>query len=182
MIDLNKFRKKLKTFERIDSCNFPHTFDEFWKWKTKTEIAGGHILDEDHIEETYEKLRNILRLWKAYRAVPEIWKWEATEKEHEEIGLKGFMPIDSARYKWEIRLKNSLKRIAGDYDQIRSYSLLEFELTPERPLRKIWHELGRIKEPDGKRNPFGEYFVVAITKPLMFLWGQTVAFDSNSPK
>ena len=69
----------------------------------------------------------------------------------------------------ERRLKDSLKRIADDYDQIRSYSLLEFKLTPERPLRKIWHELGRIKEPDGKRNPFGEYFVVAITKPLMLL-------------
>ena len=72
------------------------------------------------------------RLWKAYRGVPEIWEYEVTEEGHEEIELNGYVPINSARYKWEIRLKDSLNSIAYDYDQIRSYSLLEFDLTPQR--------------------------------------------------
>lgn len=49
-------------------------------------------------------------------------------------------------------------------------------------MRLIWHELGRVKEKDGKRNEFGYYFIVATCKPLIFLWGQTLAFDSRVRK
>jgi hypothetical protein len=46
---------------------------------------------------------------------------------------------------------------------------------PLEELEKIWNELGSVK-------PQGEYdkgeLVMTITKPLMFLWGQTPAFDS----
>ena len=38
--------------------------------------------------------------------------------------------------------------------------------------------MGRTKEENGKKNEEGAYYIVAIAKPLMFLWGQTLAFDS----
>jgi len=41
----------------------------------------------------------------------------------------------------------------------------------------IWHELGSIKDK-GILNSEGYYLVMPITKPLLFLWGQTLAFDS----
>jgi len=65
------------------------------------------------------------------------------------------------------------------YNKIRNYSLLEFDEVPIEPLQLIWHELGRVKERNGNRDPNGIYYVIAVTKPLMFLWGQTLAFDSN---
>jgi hypothetical protein len=61
-------------------------------------------------------------------------------------------------------------------NQIRRYSLLEFERVPGEPLELVWHELGCVKEFE--KNPVGYYPAMATTKPLMFLWGQTLAFDS----
>lgn len=41
----------------------------------------------------------------------------------------------------------------------------------------IWHELGCVKTVE-RKHARGYYLVMATTKPLMFLWGQTLAFDS----
>jgi len=54
--------------------------------------------------------------------------------------------------------------------------LLEFDKIPNEPLEIIWHELGSIKTFE--KNKGGYYLAMATTKPLMFLWGQTLAFDS----
>ena len=54
---------------------------------------------------------------------------------------------------------------------------MEFSEIPDGPLELIWHELGSVKTVGGK-NPRGYYLVMPTTKPLMFLWGQTLAFDS----
>jgi hypothetical protein len=69
-----------------------------------------------------------------------------------------------------------MQNIAESYDKIRNFSLTEFDRTPVRELEKIWAELGSIK-PQGDYGQYGE-LVMTITKPLMFLWGQTPAFDS----
>lgn len=36
-----------------------------------------------------------------------------------------------------------------------------------------------MKEADGSPSKGGEYFVIAVCKPLMLIWGQTLAFDSR---
>lgn len=81
--------------------------------------------------------------------------------------------------RWREILEISLGRISEAYNQIRSYSLLEFNEVPQEPLELIWHELGRVKEKDGVIEPKGDYYIVPISKPLMFLWGQTLVFDSK---
>ena len=73
-------------------------------------------------------------------------------------------------------LKVSLQKIAVTYNDIRKYSLLNFSKIPEEKLELIWNELGAVK--DGGKNAGEYYLVMAATKPLMFLWGQTLAYDS----
>ena len=152
MINIKQFKLRHQHFQHIDSVHYPYTFDEFWKWKVKTETENEHILDNNHREETYRKLSRTLPIWQTYRGVP---------------GLR-----------WRETLKKSLERMTDAYDQIRGFSLLEFSEVPDEPIKLIWHELGRVKEKDGSRKPGGWYYVIAICKPLIFLWGQTVAFDS----
>lgn len=61
---------------------------------------------------------------------------------------------------------------------MRIYTLLDFDSIPFEILEVIWHELGRVKEYDGKRDKNGYYYVISICKPLLLVWGQTLAFDS----
>ena len=150
-IDLEQFKSRFQSFRKFDYKSYPHCFGEFWKWKLRTETKSEHILDAKHIEETYDKLGKTLK----------IWQWHRPEK---------FSKLAK-------KLKNALERISNAYNQIRSYSLLEFSEVPDKPLESIWHELGCVKTAGGK-NPNGYYLVMATTKPLMFLWGQTLAFDS----
>lgn len=149
MINLTLFISRLKTFGRLD---YAGDFDGFWKRKLGIETKNGHILDNNHRGETYRRLCSILPRWLTYRGAPGI--------------------------NWRQVLEDSLKRISEAYDQVRNYSLLQFNEVPEAPLKLIWHELGRVKENEGNTNPSGWYYIIAITKPLMFLWGQTLAFDS----
>ena len=150
MIDLTRFMSRLKIFGHLD---YAGDFDGFWKWKLGIEARGGHILDDNHRRETYGRLCSILPRWLTYRGAP--------------VGIK-----------WKQVLEDSLTRISEAYNQVRNHSLLQFREVPDEPLRSIWHELGRVKEESGNTNPGGWYYIVAITKPLMFLWGQTLAFDS----
>jgi len=149
MIDLKQFKIRHKLFAKLD---YDNAFAGFWGYKTKTETENNHILDNNFGKETYRRLCWILPKWHAYRGVPGI--------------------------KWMEVLKDSLSNMSEAYNQIRNYSLLVFDEVPIEPLQLIWHELGRVKETNGKRDDNGMYYVVAVTKPLMFLWGQTVAFDS----
>jgi hypothetical protein len=149
MIDLKEFRAKLRTFEPY----YMREFDEFWRWKIKTETERKHILDDKYRDQTCSKLWSILRGWQAYR------------------------PYNSTAC---LRvLEDALKKMADAYNQIRSYSLLEFDKIRDEPLKLIWHELGRVKEIGGRKNKYGYYYIVSLSKHLMFLWGQTPAFDSR---
>ena len=150
MIDLDLFIKRFKMFKAYDYAN---DFYEFWRWKIKVEQdETQHILDEKNRTRTHGKLKLIMRAWQTYR------------------------PFDS-----EIcleRLESSLEEIASSYYNIKDYSLLNFKDAPVKELRLIWDKLGCVKEPDGRENVVSIYYVIAVAKPLMFLWGQTLTFDS----
>lgn len=117
----------------------------------KIETGRGHILDSEHLDETCNRLSRTLK----------VWQWHRPER------FSGLAQ----------KLKNALERMCDAYNQIRGCSLLEFNEIPREPLEQVWHELGSVKT-DGGKNPGGYYLVMATTKPLMFLWGQTLAFDS----
>ena len=143
----------LEEFRTKLHTRYMSEFDGFWRWKIKIETEGEHILDDNYRDQACSKLWSALRGWQAYR------------------------PCDSNVC---LRvLKGALKNMADSYNQIRNYSLLEFDRVPNKPLNVIWHELGRVKEIDGRKNEHGYYYIVSLTKHLMFLWGQTPAFDSK---
>ena len=150
--DLEKFKQKLLYFP----SKYMRDFDGFWKRKLKIEHEHEHVLIDLFREETYNRLHRILNKWQTYR------------------GGDNMNPRET--------LRESLERISDAYDKVRKYSLLEFDKIPVEPLELIWHELGRVKELNGNRNKYGFYYVIAVCKPLMLLWGQTLAFDSNVRK
>lgn len=111
------------------------------------------VLDEDHRNEAFKRLVKILPKWQTYRN-----------------------GANDSPYR---TLKESLKNISGAYNEIRKYSLLEFNEIPLKSLQHIWHEFGRVKEFEGKTNTNGVYYAIAACKPLLLLWGQTPAFDTK---
>ncbi len=139
----------------MDFETYPYSFCEFWKWKLRTETKSGHILDAKHIKETCDKLSRTLKKWQWNRPY-------------------SFLELVE-------RLEGTLEKVCDAYNQIRNYSLLEFNEIPNEPLELIWHELGCVKTGEEK-NLSGYYLVMGTTKPLMFLWGQTLAFDSRVRK
>jgi len=149
MISPDELKTRLGSFPRSYWANF----DYVWKWKIKVESKStDQILDEDHRKEAYARLSKILPRWQTYR-----------------MG-------DSSK-PLEI-LKESLDRISQAYYQLRNYTLLDFDSIPYETLETVWHELGRVKEKEGKRNRYGNYYMIAVSKPLLLIWGQTLAFDS----
>ena len=152
MMDPTQFQAELRSFRRR-RLDYVRDFDRFWRWKTEIEHGGRHVLSDDYRDETCDRLRAVLRRWQHARGSGNADHW--------------------------LTLKESLGRISAAYDQIRAYSLVQLDRIPRQPLSHIWHELGRVKEPHGDTNPSGRYLVISICKPLMLLWGQTMAFDSN---
>jgi len=128
-------------------------FDYVWKWKISVEENGKSILDEEHLSEAYRRLSKILPKWQTYRNGENVSPYKT--------------------------LKESVHNISGVYNEIREYSLLEFKDIPVNSLQRVWHELGRVKEFEGRVNNFGSYYAIAACKPLLLIWGQTPAFDSK---
>ena len=128
-------------------------FDHVWKWKVAIENENSSILNEEHRREAYKRLAKILPKWQTYRNGK-----------------------NSSPYK---TLKESLEKIESSYNEIRSFSLLEFRDISEKKLNHIWHELGRVKDFEGRANDSGIYYAIAACKPLLLMWGQTPAFDSK---
>ena len=128
-------------------------FDYVWKWKVSIEEKGGSILNEEYLGEAYRRLLKILPKWQTYRNGE-----------------------NSSPYR---TLKESLLNIVRSYNDIHAYSLLEFGDIPEKALRNVWHELGRVKDFEGHRKSNGFYYAIAVCKPLLLIWGQTPAFDSK---
>ena len=150
MLDAEKMRERFKLFKKIDYGTYPYCFGEFWKWKLRTENESEHILNDRNAGIANGKLGQTLK----------IWQW------HRPYAFATFAP----------RLKKALVDMQESYNQIRKFSLLEFDKIPKDQLERVWHELGSVKNLG--KNVGGYYSVMATTKPLMFLWGQTLAFDS----
>lgn len=149
LIDTDQFEKRYIEFEKLDFKSRPHTFHGFWRRKLAIEKQEAHLLDADNIDETLSKLGPVLKIWQWHRPYEFEYCFE--------------------------RFRKAINNIPGSYMRIRRFSLVEFDQIPLEELEKIWNELGSVK-------PQGEYdqgeLVMTITKPLMFLWGQTPAFDS----
>ena len=153
MFDLAVFQSRIESFSK----EYGKDFSNFWKWKVTVEAQkGSTILDARYRTETYYRLSSILPRWQTYR------------------------PKDNTPC-LEV-LRTSLGTIAEAYAQLRNYSLLDFEQVPRQIIALIWQELGKAKEAKGQTNDFGSYNVIAVCKPLLFLWGQTLAFDSKVRK
>jgi len=152
MLSIDLFQKRMKSFPQ----KYMENFDYFWKWKIKKENEMQDILADHTLVETHYRLSRILNRWQTYR------NGDNTDS----IGT----------------LQDSLNNISGAYIEIKDFSLLDFEKIPRDPLETLWHELGRVKERNGERNDSGYYSIIAICKPLLLLWGQTLAFDSKVRK
>jgi len=153
MFPRDEFERRFASFPLRYMANFDHV----WKWKLKVESNdSGHILDENHRREAFNRLSSTLPKWQTYR--------NGNNSE----------PLKT--------LRETLDNISEDYNQLRKYTLLEFGNIPHEILEKIWHELGRVKEKDGNRNRQGYYSAISISKPLLLIWGQTPAFDSHVRK
>jgi len=74
------------------------------------------------------------------------------------------VPFEEA---WEIFVKG-LQKIVPLYNELRKYSLLKFKSIPEDILKEIWET--PFKSPQT---------VMSVCKLFMFIWGQTLAFDSQ---
>lgn len=151
-VNVERFIAKFSSFP----SEYMMHFDSFWKWKLKVETEDEHILDDNHRREAYNRLCYILPRWQTYRS------------------SRNFHPL--------ITLKSSLETMSDAYDEIRMHSLPELSNAPCQPLEVIWHELGRVKEYNGNRNDAGYYYIISVCKPLMLIWGQTLAFDSHVRK
>lgn len=151
MINLEEFESRFRAFP----CNYMQHFDEFWLRKLQIENSDKHILDDTHRKETADTLWPILKHWNWLRTPRRLVISEDTFVDY-------------------------LRRISAAYNQIRNYSLLDFEQIPRRLLESIWHELGCIKERDERKNNRGCYTLVSACKPLTLLWGQSLPFDTNN--
>ena len=152
-IDVEAIIESLQSFSSGHrSRKYDQQFNDFWIWKNHVEKIAS-ILDETHVTETWNRLRKILRGWQTYR------------------GSRNNYPYRD--------LKKSLSDVAESYKVLNEYSFLDFWKIPTESLEAIWNALGRVKEPEGMINDEGKYFVIAVCKPLMLLWGQTLAFDQR---
>jgi hypothetical protein len=153
MIDINSLTTSLQSFSSgYRTRKYDKQFNDFWVWKNQVEKTES-ILNEVHVNETWNRLRKILGGWQTYR------------------GTRNDYPYSD--------LKTSLNDIVESFKVLNEYSILDFEKIPVPTLESLWHNLGRVKEPKGEMNDEGNYFVIAVCKPLMLLWGQTLAFDQR---
>lgn len=148
-MNCNELEKRVRSFP----SRYLDNFDYVWKWKISIEKKGESIFNEEHLSEAYRRLSNILPKWQTYRNSENSYPYRT--------------------------LKESLQNIVSSYKEIRAHSLLEFGDISEKALQRVWHELGRVKEFEGRRNSNGSYYAIAACKPLLLIWGQTPAFDSR---
>ena len=147
-----KFRSQLEKFKSLDKPDLEYSFEGFWKWKLETEHELDYILDKEHVDIAFNKLSNTLKKW----------RWARSNQLN---NFEIFAP----------RLHDCLQNIPELYNHIRRYSLLDIEEMPVQLLRDLWDNIGCVKSLEKNEN--GWYLVMAATKPLVFLWGQTPAFD-----
>jgi hypothetical protein len=148
VIILDEFTKRIKQYSEN---KYGLDYYRFWGWKISVEKKDDHILDENHVEVTHGKLMPIMRYWQTYR------------------------PFDTNVI--SRRLRVNLEEMAESYGIIRKYDLLSLAKAPKDDLKNVWNKLGSVKEIDGNENGVSRYYTIAACKPLMFIWGQTLAFD-----
>lgn len=128
-------------------------FIKFWKNKINLENGGSCLLDQKQIENTSKELLEMAKKWRLYRP-------EKTD----EINR---------------RLCITLPKIRAEYEKIRKFNVLDIETEDFQidTLKVVWTKLALIKDGNEEKKSRGEYLIMPPTKFLMFLWGQTPAFD-----
>jgi hypothetical protein len=117
-------------------------------WKYKLGVENEHA----HIIDRYHLTETLSKLMPTLK----IWRWHR--------------PYD---FDYCSKLfQSAVEKISDSYTKIRNFSLLKLDEIPLSELKKIWDSLGTIED-----RKYGK-LVMKITKPLMFLWGQTPAFDT----
>jgi len=133
MFDIEKLKSRIDSFP----SRYMKNFDYVWKWKIRIESNGSaNIFDDKHRGEAYRRLCTILPKWQTYRNGDNA---------------------DPLR-----TLKESLANISEAYNQLRTYTMLDFDSIPFETLETVWHELGRVKEYNGKRNEYGPYSIISV--------------------
>lgn len=146
---IDKFNAAYRSFPK----NYHDDFDNFWVWKHKIESKNEHILDKNHLDSTHNRICSILRGWQ-YKRGPKC--------------------DQDPLYK----LKQALNNISDDYDEMRNLTLFDIKQFDMKQFQRIWQELGDVKivkTSGNSENPL----VMSVCKPLMLLWGQTLAFDTR---
>ena len=149
---VNDFAETIKRF--MESCTSDSsTFVNFWKRKIKVETHSESILDESNIDLTTKRLIGMAKSWKLYRGTKMV--------------------------NIENKLGTTLWEIVDDYHSIRSKTLLDIVVDNisedlKKHLNHIWEKLASVKDEGNSGEGF---LIMAPTKFLMFLWGQTPAFD-----
>lgn len=146
---IEKFKQAFRKFPQ----NYQVDFDTFWLWKIKTESRTEHILDTEYLDRTFNRLSPILKGWQ-YNRGPNIDQ----------------NPLEN--------LKLALKNISEEYNEIRNLSLLDIEQFEIKPIQRIWEEFGNVKV-NKTNEEIRLPLVISICKPLMLIWGQTLAFDTK---
>lgn len=171
-IDIDKFKKRFEDFQQIDrrdkrkyqeKRSSYYTVSEFYERKIKIEDKESHILDEEHRGRTCKILADTLigtiTVWQVYRPRKKGMEKSTIEE----------------------KLSEALKNISDAYDAIRRFNLVDFDKVPEKDLEDIFYELGCVKAKVSRveNTSEEECYIIAVCKPLMFLWGQIPVFDEK---
>ena len=148
------FQQKINSF----NTKYPHSrFNVFCRYKQRVETTGASILNQDNLDETTVHIDGMLR--------DPDWGLERT-------GIPSYLVVRSI-----------LEGVAGTYNKIRHIKLGDGKMANISQhlaaaycgLRQIANTKQRNYDPDQS----GAYYLVAKSKVLMFIWGQTPGFDSR---
>ena len=146
--------------QKINSSNtkYPHSrFNVFCRYKERVETTGASILDQDNLNETTVHIDGMLR--------DPAWVMNET-------GIPSYLLV-----------RSTLEGIANSYNKIRHIKLGDGKIASIRSdLSLTYRSLRGIANTNQSNNDgdtLGRYFIVGKTKVLMFIWGQTPAFDSR---
>ncbi len=76
-------------------------------------------------------------------------------------------------YRWEVKVESKNGNSILDSNHISQTYI------PRQLYAPMWQELARAKEADVQTNDYGSYAIIAMCKPLLFLWRQTLVFDNK---
>ncbi|MBL7061903.1 MAG: hypothetical protein ISS54_04125 [Dehalococcoidia bacterium] len=148
------FQQKINSF----NTKYPHSrFNVFCRYKQRVETTGASILNQDNLDETTVHIDGMLR--------DPDWGLDQT-------GIPRYLKVRSI-----------LEGVAGSYDKIRHIKLGDGRMASIREelalAYRLLEQIANNKQSNNDPDQSGAYYVVAKSKVLMFIWGQTPGFDTQ---